>query len=273
MEQHCKVRMRSWKRYELSFKTLNQKLGEIRMKDFRRHHLHKYVQWRSKNVQANTVNRDIACIKKMFSFALEMGVSEQHPLVRFPLLPVQERAFRVLTLEEFRYLVQAMDEPSLRAMVVVMGETGIRKKEAIKLSWERVDFGQHILTIEQTKSRKVREIPLSSFACEALQGQVRYLDSSYVFVNTRTGNPWVSPEKAFKKGCEKAGLKWVGFHDLRRFRATQWVRSGIDVRTVKELLGHTDIKTTLKYARFVKSALREVREAQEVEEQQLKKTG
>ena len=269
IEQHCKVRMRAWKRYRVSFKTLLPKLAGIYLEDFHRQHLHKYVHSRSKEVAPNTVNRDIACIKKMFSYALELGVIEQHPLVRFPLLPIQEKAFRVMTLDEFRSLVEAVENPSLSGMVAVLGETGIRKGEALNLKWAQVDFGQKILTIEQTKSGRVREVPLSSFAVDQIQCQTRYFTSPHVFINPRTRRRWANPEKPFKDGCRKSGLGWVGFHDLRRFRATQWVRMGIDIRTVQQMLGHADIQTTLRYVRFVKSALQEVRNAQQVEAREL----
>ena len=69
----------------------------------------------------------------------------------------------------------------------------------------------------------------------------------------------------------------LDFHDLRRFRATQWVTRGVDLRTVKELLGHADIKTTMRYAHFAPShAVSAVRAAQQSEEEELssgRKTG
>ena len=81
-----------------------------------------------------------------------------------------------------------------------------------------------------------------------------------------TKRRWLYPEKPFKSGCEAAGLDWVGFHDLRRYRATQWLRLGVDVRTVKDLLGHADIQTTMRYALSVPDhAIRSVRQAQQAE--------
>lgn len=265
LKQYAAVRIRSWQRYELSLRTLNDSLGGIRLSKFHRRHLHGFVQERVKQVAASTVNRDIACLKKLFSYAFGIGAIEDHPPIRFPLLPIQEKAFRVMTIEEYRRLIASMERASIAAMVTVMGETGLRKGEALSLLWEHVDLRQRMLTVEHTKSRKVREIPLSDLAVESLTSLTRRLDTPQVFLNSSTGKPWVNPEKPFRSGCKKADLKWVGFHDLRRFRATQWVRMGVDLRTVKELLGHADIQTTMRYARFVKSALSEVRQAQQAE--------
>jgi len=274
LEQYCKTRMRSWKRYALSFKTLNAELGDIRIEDFRRHHLHQYVLRRSKSVKPNTVNRDIACIKKMFSFALEIGAVDSHPLTRFPLLPVEEMTFRVMTLQEFRQLVQAMEEPALAAMIAVMGETGIRKGEALRLRWEQVDLRNRQLSVERTKSRKVRHIPLSQFATKWLLRTTRFLEYREVFVNTFTGEPWINPEKAFREGRKAAGLEWVGFHDLRRFRISQWVMQGVDLRTVQMLAGHADIKTTMRYAHLAPGYITDrLREAEAAELAQLDASG
>ncbi len=272
LEQHGKVRMKSWKRYELSLKTLNARLGRVKLKEFQRHHLHEYVAKRAKKVKPSSVNRDIACIKKMFSFALETGAVEVHPLIRFPVLPVQEQGFQVMTVKQFRSLVEAMAEPGLSAMVAVLGETGIRKGEALHLKWSNVDLRNRILTLDQTKSRKVRRVPLSDYAVEWLRRTVRYLDCPCVFVNSRTGRPWVNPEKAFQAGRKAAKLDWVGFHDLRRFRATQWMRNGVDARTTQGLLGHADLKTTMRYAQFVPDhALTVIKTAEQAEVQELER--
>ena len=67
-------------------------------------------------------------------------------------------------------------------------------------------------------------------------------------------------------GKRKANLPWVGFHDLRRYRATQWVRQGVDLRTVQELLGHADIVTTMRYAHFAPDhAIQKIRSVQRSE--------
>ena len=161
-------------------------------------------------------------------------------------------------------------------MVAVLGETGMRKSEALHLKWEHVDLKQRLVSVEHTKNRRVRHIPLSPFALEWLNRTVRYLKDPYVFINPRTGSHWVNPDKAFRRGRQKSNLEWVGFHDLRRFRATQWVIQGVDLRTVKELLGHADIKTTMRYAHFAPShALSSVRKIQSREWQELSgpKTG
>jgi integrase len=99
-----------------------------------------------------------------------------------------------------------------------------------------------------------------------LQGLVRYVHCPYVFVSPTTQTRWVNPYKQLKRACKKVGIE-IGFHDLRRFRCTQWLMSGVDVRTVQELMGHSDVQTTMRYAGYVSShAISSICEAQRAEE-------
>ena len=163
-----------------------------------------------------------------------------------------------------------MDNPYLQAMVAVIGETGIRKGEALSLAWKRVDLSRRLLWVEFTKNDETREIPLSKYAAGYLADLVRYLNTPYVFVNTRTGTRWVNPDKPLRRAAERVGLK-VGFHDLRRFRCSHWLMQGVDVRTVQKLMGHSAISTTMRYAGYVSShALASIRKAQANEDSQMR---
>ena len=87
--------------------------------------------------------------------------------------------------------------------------------------------------------------------------------SPYVFTCPSTGTRYLDMRYPFELCREKAGLPWVGFHDLRHFRATQWVKEGIDPRTVQVLMGHHSIQTTMRYAHFAPThATRSIIEAQ-----------
>ena len=243
-------------------------LGNIPLKEFQRKDLYRYVAQRKKQVQPATVNRDIAAISKLFSYALECREVDTHPLVRFPKLKEPKKVFRPLTVQQFRDLVEVVDNPNLQAMVAVIGETGIRKGEALSLTWKLVDLCRGLLWVELTKDDEPREIPLSKYAAGYLAGLVRYLNIPYVFVNSRTGTRWVNPDKSLRRAAERVGLK-VGFHDLSRFRCSHWLMRGVDVRTVQKLMGHSAISTTMRYAGYVSThALASIREAQANEDSQ-----
>ena len=259
---------RSWKRYELSFRSLNAHFGDTLLAEFRRDQLHGYVERRVKEVSRGTVNRDIACICAMFSCAIEKGKLAAHPLTRFPRLKVPEVERPRLTLSEYRTLVNCMDSIPIGSLVAIMGETAARKGEALWLKWSNVNFVDKRLALTNTKNGKVRYVPLSDYALAWFAKLVRYVNCPYICVNTHTGRRWSNPTKAFKRGAKEAGLEWVGFHDLRRFRACQWRRNGVPVDTVRRLLGHVDTRTTELYLKGFEPYLEEVRQLQSLEGEQ-----
>ena len=151
-------------------------------------------------------------------------------------------------------------------MLATIGETGIRIEEALSLEWMHIDFRRQMLIVELTKDNEPREIPLSDYAVGWLQGVVRYVHCPYVFVSPKTQIRWVNPYNALRRACKKVGIQ-IAFHDLRRFRCTQWLTDGVDVRTVQGLMGHSDIQTTMRYVGYVsKHAIKSIREAQRSEE-------
>ena len=88
----------------------------------------------------------------------------------------------------------------------------------------------------------------------------------YVFVRLSTMARLHAPRKEFEAGKAAAKVTWPGFYAFRHYRATQWLRHGVDIRTVKEWLGHRDIKTTMLYLRFVEGhAEAKFREAEKAE--------
>ncbi len=164
-----------------------------------------------------------------------------------------------------------MDENLIIGCYVgLLGETGLRKSEELKLKWDYVDNARRTLTVEASKNGKTRYVPLSDYALELLGKLPQIEKCSFVFVWLDTKRPVRDPRHSFFEGRRKAGLNWVGFHDLRHFRATQWIMRGVDIRSVQGLLGHRNIKTTERYVKFVPShASQRVIEAQRLEDKEM----
>ena len=71
--------------------------------------------------------------------------------------------------------------------------------------------------------------------------------SGYVFVNPKTGKPYTDIKKSFNAALKRAGLSDFRFHDLRRTVGTWLLTSGVDIRTVQNILAHSDVRTTERY--------------------------
>ena len=142
----------------------------------------------------------------------------------------------------------------------------MRMTEGLRLKWAQVDIDRRILTVEASKNYKTRTIPLSEYALELLNQLPRIDGNPHVFVSLETMRRIEAPRRPLYQGRKEAKLEWVGFHDLRHFRATQWISNGVDVRTVQELLGHRDIATTMRYSHYApQHATQSIREVQKRE--------
>ena len=252
--------------------SINRILGNIKLKDFQWHHADEFVSQRSEEVAPATINRGLAVLKNMLNFAVKRGYLETNPLVGFGSLPEEQIPLRILTLEQERRLVMRVADcnPVIGAYLAIVGETGLRKSEGLRMKWADVDSEKKMLTVPTSKTGEPRYIPLSDYAIGWLSSLHYYSESSWVFTLSN-GKPLKDPRDAFAKGKKLAGLDWVrGFHDLRHFRATQWLTHGVDIYTVKDYLGHKRIETTQRYLHFVKThAEHVVRVAQKAEQEEI----
>jgi integrase len=126
----------------------------------------------------------------------------------------------------------------------------MRKSEILNLTWDNVDLKNGLILLEKTKNGERREIPMNE-PLKQLFRQLfsrRRLDTEYVFVNPETGKRYIDLKRSFATACKKSGIRDFHFHDLRHTFASQLVMNGVDLKTVQELLGHKDIKMTLRYS-------------------------
>ncbi len=252
--------------------SINRILGKIKLKDFQWHHADEFVSQRSEEVAPATINRGLAVQKNMLNFAVRRGYLEANPLVGFGSLPEEQIPLRLMTLEQERRLAMCVADcnPVIGAYVAILGETGLRKSEGLRMKWADVDFEKKMLTVSRSKTGEPRYIPLSDYAIEWLSSLHYYSDSPWVFTLSN-GKRLKAPRDSFAKGKKLAGLDRVrGLHDLRHFRATQWLIHGVDIYTVKNFLGHKRIETTQRYLHLVPGhAERAVRVAQNAEQEEI----
>lgn len=205
-----------------------------------------YVAKRAALRKPATVNRDIVVLRHMFSKAVEWGKALQNPVRHQKPLQTNNRPLRYLSHAEMARLL-AVADAKLRPPVVTALHTGLRRGELFHLTWPDVDFKQGVMRVVHTKNGERREIPMTDTLRDTLQHLPRRLDSDYVFPG-KTGQALVDIRKRFHRALQEAGIEGFVFHDLRHTFASHLVMAGVDSMTVKEFLGHRDIKMTLRYA-------------------------
>jgi integrase len=124
----------------------------------------------------------------------------------------------------------------------------MRKSEILKLKWEQVDLKHGFIHLNITKNDERRDVPISDTLKHTLSGLIRHTSVPYVFYNPKTGNRYKDIKKTFKTALRRCKILYFRFHDLRHTFASQLVMAGVDLTTVKELMGHKDIQMTLRYA-------------------------
>jgi len=154
--------------------------------------------------------------------------------------------------------------------IVVSANSGMRAGEVSRFRWQDIDWTRNIIKIPITKTNREREVPMPQVLRNSLLWfKDNYIDfrrmmtyprqseqMEYVFSDVN-GKPIASFHKAFTRTRTKAGLQDVSIHTLRHTYASHLANKGTPLLTIKDLLGHTDIKTTTIYSHLSNEHLQE----------------
>jgi len=256
-QDYSNANKRSWGRDQTSLKNLGSFFHGRLLSHISPWMVEKYKQSRLEaGMKPATINRELACLKHMFSLAVRWGKLREHPLRKVKLLREENRVERILSEEEEARLLRAANEP-LRSILVVALHTGMRRGEILTLPWSCVDFERAQITVVNAKNGRSRKIPVNEILAQTLRGRKPGTDGgTFVFADPETGQPWGSVKTAFLASLRRAGIARIRFHDLRHTFATRLVDRGVDLLTVKELLGHSSIAMTMRYAHPIQENMR-----------------
>ena len=204
-----------------------------------------------------TVNREMTTLKHMLNKAVEWGMLETSPFKKGSRLMLKENNHRLRFLSESEIEALLRECAShLRPIVETALLTGMRRGELLSLQWEQIRNGFIYLT--ETKSGKARQIPINERLAGVLRGvrQDNQLKSPYVFCDFQ-GRRLGDFKRSFASACRRAGIEAFRFHDLRHTFASQLVMNGISLKAVQELLGHADIKMTMRYSHLSQAHLQD----------------
>jgi len=257
LELYSKQNKRSWKRDALLLKNLKrffsgmslQEIGPEQVERFKAQRKTDFVTrfkaTKKTPIAPATVNRELACLKTLFSKAVEWGRIEKNTVRAVKKIKEDNAREQILTAEEARSLVESATE-SIRPVLIIALNTGMRKNEILSLKWTNVDFLRGYILIETSKSGKPRKIPMNGAVSSALMGLPHVAE--FVFYNPETKAPVQDIKRAFNTACQRAEIKGLRLHDLRHTAATWMIQAGVDIVTVSRILGHASIQMTMRYA-------------------------
>jgi integrase len=202
---------------------------------------------------ASSCNGMIRVVRRAFNLAIEWGLVDKNPAAKIKLFHEDNKRQRILTQEELQRLTTILksDKNQMVANVVLfLLSTGARVSEALGADWSDIDRPGRSWTIpiRNSKSKRIRRVPLSDAALHVLDNVGTEGKSSHLFINTRTGKRLTTIAKVWCRIREEAGMPDLRLHDLRHSFASMLVNAGVSIYEVKEILGHSDIKITERYS-------------------------
>lgn len=215
----------------------------------------------SAGYSSGTLNRTTILIKHMFNQARRWSIpgASSNPAVGFKIMPDVCRE-RFLSPAETKRLMQALDDDENRiasAAIRLLALTGARRNEITHARWEHVDWSRRTLLVPLSKNGKARLIKLSEKAISLLQAHPRQPENPFIFPAPTTGKPPPSLFFPWSRIRKRAGLEDLRLHDLRHSFASSLVNKNMSIYTVQRLLGHSNIRSTLRYSHLNDETLSE----------------
>jgi site-specific recombinase XerD len=268
-------RYKTVKEYKSIFNNFINVIGDIRLKLITVQQIEAYKTFKSNEVTGETVNKHLRTLKAGFNFAIKLNWIEKNPFDKVVKIKIPQKEPQIFTDENLSDLFKVIDDIRILNIAKFGLNSGFRLNEILNLQWNDIDFSNETITIRnkatfRTKSGKIRVVPLTNKLKEILlivQGnksesniiEIKPIQDSYIF--KKPNGYRFSPDfisHRFKKYCRVAGLpERLHYHSLRHQYITDLIKRGLSINFVKELAGHSDIKTTLGYTHITTEDLRQ----------------
>ena len=258
---YIRLRKRSWRVDErIARQHLSPTFGARELADIQRHEVEDWLHGLSSGGLAPaTCNRILAVFKTICSLAVMRGLllTGQSPCAGVSPFKIHAQRERYLSRDEAQRLMRALeksDRPEAFAIRLLL-LTGARKSEVLKARWEHVRLDLRLLIVPLSKSGKPRHIPLSDEAITVIRSIPRQQGNPWLFPGHAPGKPLSDLYLFWNSLRRRLGLTSVRIHDLRHTFASFLVNAGHSLYEVQKLLGHSDPRTTMRYAHLEQASL------------------
>ena len=283
---------RSGKETVAMLKSSFEKLLDLNISDFNVKLIENWQsEMRKKELKVSSINRKLTALKSLLNWAYKRDIIPDYPLRKLENLTEEnDLRIRYLSEDERKRLFKALDErennlrkareshnkwlkarcqellPEIKAnefadylkpMILISLNTGIRRGSLFALRWNDIHDGTLTIRAASSKSGKTIHVPLNKIAFETFEiwkSQTNGSGENLVFKSPVNGGLLNNCKRAWQNILKKAGIKDFRWHDMRHDFASRLVMRGVDLNTVRELLGHSSMTMTLRYAHLAPEA-------------------
>lgn len=250
--------------YRIAIRNLDSQFGYKPIKSINLIDIEQYKSKRLKSISPVTLNIELRTIRAFFNYCVQFNLLSDNPLSKLSQIRIQEKKLLIFSSDEINLILSNIKHTKLRQIVTIGAYTGLRLNEILTLKYSSINLADKIIEIINTgsfatKTKKNRIIPipetlitneLNSLFYDANTGTPVLVDpESYIFSSDGKapfGKSYIT--RKFKSLLRKLNLSEdLHFHCLRHTYFSNLSRLNVPVNYIKELAGHSSIKTTEIY--------------------------
>ena len=224
-----------------------------------------YRDARLQEVSAYPVRHELALLSHLFTKAKkEWGIPVENPVADIERPAPPRGRTRFLTDQEAAKLLESSRKArnyKFYYYILTLLHTGMRSSEAAGLHWSQVDLKNRVIYLPDTKNKDPRWVPLTKELTEELSSLKKISkgkDENLVFLkddqlktDRAKARPGIKFREAFNAAKKRAGLPDIHMHDLRHTAASHLIMSGVDIRTLADILGHRTLQMVQRYTHLL----------------------
>ena len=222
----------------------------------------KFIKWSfANNNKAATINKRIGILQTMLR-RLEEANAINAPVFKYTKLKETKTKIEPVKKEDVKKILSQIDKMSIshQLMLYLLIATGIRRNELVHIKIENINFKSHSIYLDFTKSGKPRYCYFDEkieFLIRKQMENIKTTTNPYLFALGSGHVDKQSVSSMLYKLKHDLGIDVLSSHKLRHFYATELLKNGADIYTVKELLGHSDLEMTQRYLDFTNEEIKE----------------
>ena len=246
-------------------------------KEFTSDDIEKYIKLlKEKGLEKNSISRKLSSLNHFFNFMIEEDIIHLNPIKKLEFPKVNKKLPTIISMDQIdKLILHSKNDKSpngirLNVMIEILYATGIRISELVEMKISSLHEKKNFLLI-YGKGNKERLVPISNNTKKTID---EYLKIRSFFMLKDQDSKWLFPSKQSSKGFisrqrfnqllielshqAKLSIKRISPHKLRHAFATHLLENGIDLRSLQQMLGHSDISTTQIYTHVLKDRLKKI---------------